>query len=114
MPFQFVPNAPCGVESDVYEHIRERLFRHVPNAPCGVERRGNSRERKLLSKFLMHRVELKENVRLWLVALIEQVPNAPCGVERKPSPFVPFCLNLFLMHRVELKEGTNGFKAWYL
>ena len=34
----FVPNAPCGVESSLYNILRNLLVQYVPNAPCGVER----------------------------------------------------------------------------
>jgi hypothetical protein len=38
LPFVFVPNAPCGVESclKIVNLVHDEI---VPNAPCGVERR---------------------------------------------------------------------------
>ncbi len=56
---QFVPNAPCGVESR-----QEKVFplspALVPNAPCGVESSSLERSLEKAEMFLMHRVELKE------------------------------------------------------
>ena len=76
----------------------------VPNAPCGVERRGSLPTMSSPSRFLMHRVELKD-IKLYktfgrelqfLMHRVElkgwiflgafphiYVPNAPCGVERR-------------------------------
>ena len=56
----YVPNAPCGVESDeALDHASERGS--VPNAPCGVE---------------------SPRFKLEKPPVLEAVPNAPCGVER--------------------------------
>ncbi len=60
-----------------------RFWRNVPNAPCGVERSLTKSFRPNKSRFLMHRVELKE-----------------CD-----KYIITLCLHLFLMHRVELKDG---------
>ena len=54
----FVPNAPCGVESQI-QGLLGPWSQIVPNAPCGVES--------------IHQVSGG------LQYLI--VPNAPCGVE---------------------------------
>ena len=35
---EFVPNAPCGVESGKSVHRAPPTGKSVPNAPCGVER----------------------------------------------------------------------------
>ncbi len=80
------------------------------------------------SKFLMHRVELKEFLSSITPSVILSVPNAPCGVESLypvPSlaggfgvPNAPCGVESFndapvwedfspfLMHRVELKDKT--------
>ncbi len=54
----------------------------VPNAPCGVERSSRNDTKISHPPFLMHRVELKDNI--------------------KDLPFRRVALE-FLMHRVELK-----------
>jgi hypothetical protein len=58
-----VPNAPCGVESAMFERFLNRVELRsvckVPNAPCGVE---SEKQRHSLRPFKL-------------------VPNAPCGVE---------------------------------
>ena len=59
-----VPNAPCGVErqSQTLATIATGL---VPNAPCGVERPSYSSRKLHSSTFLMHRVELKDEDRIF-------------------------------------------------
>ena len=54
----------------------------VPNAPCGVESIPDKVSSDLGIQFLMHRVELKENLKETFRVQVG-VPNAPCGVERK-------------------------------
>ena len=76
----------------------------VPNVPCGVESCMLEIRTEGGRVFLMYRVELKENPRLWPTFPLSQVPNVPCGVESPKSrvqflAFVPW----FLMYRVELK-----------
>ena len=63
-----VPNAPCGVESWNYGHLKVLKVMLVPNAPCGVERwAGNQSAKSGLHSF---------------------VPNAPCGVESQRQSWV--------------------------
>ena len=80
-----VPNAPCGVESQVML-IQINYFMWVPNAPCGVERRKGCNA--------CHAMNAK-------------VPNAPCGVERHGFSHEGCTSCEFLMHRVELKEAQT-------
>ncbi len=54
-----VPNAPCGVESVMFNFFL-LSGNVVPNAPCGVESGDRDTKLLLLIEFLMHRVELKE------------------------------------------------------
>ncbi len=56
--YYFVPNAPCGVESNNRSNMASANYT-VPNAPCGVERK--------------RRVSVR--------VFPNPVPNAPCGVE---------------------------------
>ena len=58
-PFPLVPNAPCGVESIIPDEMINS-FGFVPNAPCGVERLFILIFMRLIFRFLMHRVELKD------------------------------------------------------
>ncbi len=107
MSLQTVPNAPCGVESGPYQNpagfhqfpfLMHRVelkalpcpyaagcLSVVPNAPCGVERGfapiSSTEATPLLGRFLMHRVELKEQKRTVYKSFLQE----------------------FLMHRVELK-----------
>ena len=76
----FVPNAPCGVESQRLKgsHIRVVV---VPNAPCGVERLSCYYYIVEQYQFLMHRVELKVLLSSNSYLSLQSVPNAPCGVE---------------------------------
>ena len=54
-----VPNVPCGVESHI-PHSLEKQNPYVPNVPCGVESLFPRKSLKVLEKFLMYRVELKD------------------------------------------------------
>ena len=55
----FVPNLPCGVESNIITEAQNDS-NSVPNLPCGVERDPNkSIKAEVVRKFLIYRVELK-------------------------------------------------------
>ena len=78
----------------------------VPNVPCGVERAQESEVLKKLYefRFLMYRVELKDNTTSKSASSKTFVPNAPCGVESRQNKLMTLQRNFsFLMHRVELK-----------
>ncbi len=103
-----VPNVPCGVERNI--PIYPWKFKiSVPNVPCGVERT-LARPLALLHawRFLMYRVELKEDKPSLPAFLPHFVPNVPCGVERLFCWFGSGCARLFLMYRVELKVSSQG------
>ena len=68
--------------------LEDRTGFNVPNAPCGVESCFSSCLNSGLSKFLMHRVELKDITVLdYAICYSLCVLNAPCGVERRLPPF---------------------------
>ena len=62
---------------------------------------------KLMSVFLMYRVELKVLLFLLKIAWkLSFVPNVPCGVESNELFYLVLEeLDEFLMYRVELKEA---------
>ena len=97
------------VELKVKNNPYRSFYGQVPNAPCGVESNLICRESQALGEFLMHRVELKA----FLVFKSGRdgtlpVPNAPCGVESAACACLLVCWAWFLMHRVELKVGGLG------
>ena len=55
-----VPNVPCGVERPETARTPQ-MKAFVPNAPCGVESYYIKQLMVGIQKFLMYRVELKEN-----------------------------------------------------
>ncbi len=80
-----VPNVPCGVERKNLNLITS-LHQKVPNVPCGVESHHRlSLAQKLISWFLMYRVELKVIF----------------------NSLVVFIVLMFLMYRVELKVVSS-------
>ena len=80
-----VPNVPCGVESTLPNACTTATAR-VPNVPCGVERNPYKVLKPKITKFLMHRVELK-------------------GIHQNMEGTQVH--NPFLMHRVELKKSCQ-------
>ena len=65
-------------DRDVERELKKAM---VPNAPCGVESNVFFSGFSSKSGFLMHRVELKVNLQQLLEGPVLFVPNAPCGVE---------------------------------
>ncbi len=80
-----VPNVPCGVESSlIFYRLVFLINTCVPNVPCGVESLAFLvKIAKIISWFLMYRVELKD-VKVF------------CFV-------FAYSVGVFLMYRVELK-----------
>ena len=82
LPLWYVPNVPCGVESNDYIAILDRtweflMYRVELKEGLKVALAGS------LQKFLMYRVELKDSQLAMINAKDKaQVPNVPCGVER--------------------------------
>ena len=79
----YVPNVPCGVESNsaVFLSVSSSKF---PNVPCGVESIPELEGFGVsfpIDKFLMYRVELKVFFVVVICIGLLRVPNVPCGVE---------------------------------
>ena len=89
-----------------FGYLVQRLCR-VPNAPCGVESQTIFSPRKSLTKFLMHRVELKAAGLVYYY--ITRVSFLMHRVELKVTHVTlnPSDVQKFLMHRVELKERQS-------